>query len=211
MKKLLVLPAIAAVIMSSCAGNPEGKKAEVQDSVATEQIATLAGEVFNVDAAQSKVVWTGTKVTGAHTGTIAIKSGSLNAENGVLTGGTFTLDLNTISSTDLEGEYKEKLDTHLKSADFFDAAQFPEATFVVTKVEAGATAQDAKISGNLTIKGVTKNISFDAKVIESNATTIKTEADFNIVRADWGVNYEGKKDDLISAEINFKVSLVATK
>lgn len=211
MKKLLVLPAIAAVIMSSCAGNPEGKKAEVQDSVATEQIATPAGEVFNVDAAQSKVVWTGTKVTGAHTGTIAIKSGSLNAENGVLTGGTFTLDLNTISSTDLEGEYKEKLDTHLKSADFFDAAQFPEATFVVTKVEAGATAQDAKISGNLTIKGVTKNISFDAKVIESNATTIKTEADFNIVRADWGVNYEGKKDDLISAEINFKVSLVATK
>lgn len=211
MKKLLVLPAIAAVIMSSCAGNPEGKKAEVQDSVATEQIATPVGEVFNVDAAQSKVVWTGTKVTGAHTGTIAIKSGSLNAENGVLTGGTFTLDLNTISSTDLEGEYKEKLDTHLKSADFFDAAQFPEATFVVTKVEAGATAQDAKISGNLTIKGVTKNISFDAKVIESNATTIKTEADFNIVRADWGVNYEGKKDDLISAEINFKVSLVATK
>jgi polyisoprenoid-binding protein YceI len=202
MKKLLVLPAIAAVIMSSCAGNPEGKKAEVQDSVATEQIATPAGEVFNVDAAQSKVVWTGT---------IAIKSGSLNVDNGVLTGGTFALDLNTISSTDLEGEYKEKLDGHLKSADFFDVAKFPEATFVVTKTEAGITAQDVKISGNLTIKGITKNISFDAKVIESNATTIKTEADFNIVRADWGVSYEGKKDDLISAEINFKVSLVATK
>ncbi|MEJ5144180.1 MULTISPECIES: YceI family protein [unclassified Sphingobacterium] len=211
MKKLLVLPAIAAVIMSSCAGNPEGKKAEVQDSVATEQIATPAGEVFNVDATQSKVVWTGTKVTGAHTGTIAIKSGSLNVNNGVLTGGTFTLDLNTISSTDLEGEYKEKLDGHLKAADFFDVAKFPEATFVVTKAEAGATAQDVKISGNLTIKGITKNISFDAKVIESTATTIKTEADFNIVRADWGVSYEGKKDDLISAEINFKVSLVATK
>lgn len=211
MKRLLVLPAIAAVIMSSCAGNPEGKKADVQDSVATEQIATPAGEVFNVDVAQSKVVWTGTKVTGAHTGTIVIKSGALNADNGVLTGGTFTLDLNTISATDLEGEYKEKLDGHLKAADFFDVAKFPEATFVVTKVEAGATAQDVKISGNLTIKGITKNISFDSKVIESNATTIKTEADFNIVRADWGVNYEGKKDDLISAEINFKVSLVATK
>lgn len=210
MKKLLVLPVIAAVIMSSCAGNPEGKKAEVQDSVATEQIVKV-GEEYQVDAAQSKVVWTGTKVTGAHTGTIAIKSGSLHVDNGVLTGGTFSLDLNTISSTDLEGEYKDKLDGHLKSEDFFDVAQFPEATFVVTKTEAGATAQDVKVSGNLTIKGITKNISFDAKVVESNATTIKTEADFNIVRADWGVNYEGKKDDLISAEINFKVTLVANK
>lgn len=169
------------------------KKAEVQDSVATEQIATPAGEVYQVDVAQSKVVWTGTKVTGAHTGTIAIKSGTLSVDNGVLTGGTFALDLSTISSTDLEGEYKEKLDGHLKAADFFDVAKFPEATFVITKAEAGATPQDVKISGNLTIKGVTKNISFDTKVVESTATTIKTEADFNIVRADWGVSYEGKK------------------
>ncbi|UIR57176.1 YceI family protein [Sphingobacterium sp. SRCM116780] len=211
MKKLFLLPAIAAVIMSSCAGNPEGKKATTQDSVSTEQVTTPVGDAFQVDAAQSKVVWTGTKVTGKHTGTIAIKSGSLTADKGVLTGGTFALDLNTITSTDLEGEYKEKLNSHLKAADFFDVAKFPEATFVITKVEPGATAQDLKIAGNLTIKGITKNISFDAKVTESTSTTIKTNADFNIARADWGVSYAGKQDDLISAEINFKVSLVATK
>ncbi|MGJ1390565.1 YceI family protein [Sphingobacterium spiritivorum] len=210
MKKIILFSAFAALVLSSCAGNPEGKKAETSDSTAIVEN-TVSGNSFTVDTAQSKVVWTGTKVTGQHTGTVVVKSGSIQIDNNALVGGTFTLDMNSISSTDLEGEYKDKLDGHLKAADFFDAAQFPEATFVISKVEAGATASDVKVTGNLTIKGITKSISFDTKVLESTDSVIKTHADFNIERADWGVNYAGKEDDLISKQINFKIDIVANK
>ena len=121
MKKITLLSAIAALVLASCAGNPEGKKAETKDSVVVTQ-SEVVGTTFNVDTAASKVVWTGTKVTGKHTGTVNIKSGSLTVDNGALTAGNVVLDMNSISSTDLEGEYKEKLDGHLKADDFFGVA-----------------------------------------------------------------------------------------
>ncbi|MBD1428072.1 YceI family protein [Sphingobacterium litopenaei] len=209
MKKLVLFAAVASLVLASCAGNPEGKKAEATDSVAVAD--SVAGNTYTVDTTQSQLVWKGTKVTGAHEGTVAIKSGSLFVDNGAITGGNFVLDMNTISSTDLDGEYKEKLDGHLKADDFFAVATFPEASFQITEVKAGATANDVVISGNLTIKGISKNITFDAKVDEVSDSVVKSSADFNIAREDWGVTYEGKKDDLISKEINFKVTIVANK
>ncbi|MCA5004609.1 YceI family protein [Sphingobacterium bovistauri] len=209
MKKLVLFAAVASLVLASCAGNPDGKKAETKDSVAVAQATT--GTSYTVDTTQSQLVWTGTKVTGAHTGTVTIKSGSLNVDNGTISGGNFVLDMNTINSTDLEGEYKDKLDGHLKADDFFAVANFPEASFEITEVKAGATAADVVISGNLTIKGLSKNITFDAKVGEVTDAVAKYTADFNIKREDWGVTYEGKKDDLISKEINFKVTIVANK
>jgi len=169
------------------------------------------GVAFTVDAAASKIVWTGTKVTGKHEGTIQIKSGSLNVDNGEITGGNFVLDMHSINTTDLEGEYKEKLDGHLKADDFFAVEKNPEASFAITEIKAGATPDAVVVSGNLTIKGVSKNITFDATVTDKTDTEVKVNADFNIAREDWGISYEGKKDDLISKEINFKVSLVAKK
>lgn len=210
MKKITLLSAIAALVLASCAGNPEGKKAETKDSVVVTQ-SEVVGTTFNVDTAASKVVWTGTKVTGKHTGTVNIKSGSLTVDNGALTAGNVVLDMTSISSTDLEGEYKEKLDGHLKADDFFGVATHPEASFTITEVKPGATANDITVSGNLIIKGVSKNITFDAKVVEATDATIKATANFNITRADWGVSYEGKSDDLISKEINFDINLAANK
>lgn len=210
MKKIALLAIAASVVLASCAGNPEGKKAETTDSVETTAPA-VEGVAYTVDAAASKVEWTGTKVTGAHHGVITITSGSLTTDAGKIIGGSFVLDMNTISSTDLEGEWKEKLDGHLKNEDFFDVAKFPEAKFDITSIAAGTAADDVKVSGNLTIKGVSKNISFDAKVVELTDAVVKVNADFNIAREDWGVSYSGKEDDLISKEINFKVSLTAKK
>ncbi len=209
MKKIVLLAAVAGLVLASCAGNPEGKKAETTDSVET--TTEVVGVDYTVDAQESKVVWTGTKVTGSHTGTVGVKSGALHVDGNKITGGNFVLDLNTINTTDLEGEYKDKLDGHLKSEDFFDVANHPEAKFEITNVEAGATENELKVSGNLTIKGTSKNITFDAKVAELTDASAKVDADFNIAREDWGVNYAGKADDLISKEINFKVSLVAKK
>lgn len=209
MKKLVLFSAAAAMVLASCAGNPEGKKAETKDSVET--IEQTVGAAYTVDTATTKVMWKGTKVSGFHEGTINVKSGILNVDSGAITGGNFVLDMNSISSTDLEGEYKDKLDGHLKADDFFGVATNPEASFTISEVKPGATANDVIISGNLVIKGISKNITFDAKVEEITDATVKASADFNILREDWGVTYEGKKDDLISKEINFRINLVANK
>lgn len=206
----MLFSAVATLLLASCAGNPEGKKAETTDSVEVANVIQV-GYALPVDVAASKVVWKGTKVTGAHEGTVAIKSGTITVDNNQITAGEFILDMNTISSTDLEGEYKDKLDGHLKADDFFAVANNPEASFVITGVKTGATPNDYVISGNLTIKGITKNITFDAQVKEISEASVVATADFNILREDWGVSYEGKKDDLISKEINFKITLVAKK
>ena len=205
---MTVVAAAAALILSACAGNPEGKKADTADAV---EAGESVGTSYEVDTNKSSLVWKGTKVTGAHEGTVAIKSGALLVDNEVLTGGNFVLDLNTISSTDLEGEYKDKLDGHLKNEDFFNVEAHPEASFQITEVREGASANNVVIAGNLTIKGISKNITFDADVEEITETTVKVKADFNIAREDWGLNYSGQQDDLISKEINFKVNLVANK
>ncbi len=208
MKKVCLSLAAGALILSSCVSNPEGKKAETTDSV--EATSTVgAGASLAVDTAASTVVWTGRKVSGQHHGDVKISSGSLTVDGGKLTGGNFVIDLTTINTQDLSGEYKGKLDGHLKSEDFFDVANHPQATFEVTSVGEGTEPGVVTVSGNLTIRGVSKNITFDARVDEATDTSVKASADFNIAREDWGVSYAGQADDLISKEINLKITLVA--
>lgn len=208
MNKITIVAATAAVVLASCAGNPEGKRSDASDAVELTSD-EVAGTLYTVDPAQSQLVWVGTKVTGRHTGTVDVKSGSIIVDNSTVVGGNFVLDLTTINTTDLEGESKENLDGHLKNEDFFNVEQYPEATFQITEVKAGSTDNELVISGNLTIKDQTKNISFDANVEELTETTVKAVANFNILREEWGVNYSGKEDDLISKEINFDITLVA--
>ncbi len=208
MKKAFLFVGAGALVLASCVGNPEGKKAETTDSVElTESIGS--GAELAVSTSDSKVEWVGRKVSGQHNGDVAIKSGSLFVDEGKLTGGNFVIDLSTINALDLSGEYKDKLDGHLKSEDFFDVANHPEATFEITEVRDGAEAGQVVVSGNLTIRGVTKNITFDANVEEVTDSAVKATADFNIAREDWGVSYAGQADDLISKEINLKITLVA--
>ena len=207
MKKVSLLFGASALILVSCVGNPEGKKAETTDSVET--VSDANGTQLNVDTAQSTVKWLGKKVTGQHDGTVKITSGTLTVKDGKLSGGRFTIDLTTINNNDLEGEYKQKLENHLRSADFFDVENHPEATFEITSIADGANAGTLTVSGNLTIRGVTKNITFDATASQVSEVSVVADADFNIAREDWGVSYKGQADDLISKEINFKIHLVA--
>jgi len=209
MKKITMLSAVAGCVLASCAGNPEGKKAETTDAVGTALEA--AGTVYTVDPQASKLVWTGTKVTGSHTGTVDIKSGVLSVDGDKVSGGRFVVDMPTLVDTSLEGEANAMLTGHLKSDDFFDVENHPEATFEITNVDVGETENSLKVSGDLTIRGISKNITFDATVADLTDASATVDADFNIAREDWGVTYTGKADDLISKEINFKVSLVAVK
>lgn len=209
MKKILVLFLSAGVFMTSCVSNPEGSKAETSDAkAATEEV---IGQNYTIDIESSTLLWTGSKVTGQHFGNVAFKSGTIHVDNGSITGGDFILDMNTIVSNDLEGEYKEQLEGHLKSDDFFSVEEYPESQFAITEVKTGENEGELVISGNLTIKGISKNITFDANIEELSDSLVRAKADFNIAREDWGVNYAGKADDLISKEINFKLDITAVK
>jgi len=117
----------------------------------------------------SSVTWKGYKVTGSHTGSIALKQGSLEFKEGKLVGGEFIIDMATIVNTDLEGDYKAKLEGHLKSDDFFGVATFPTAKLEFTKVK--STGKNSyEVTANLTIKEKTNPVTFDISVYGSKAT-----------------------------------------
>lgn len=140
-------------------------------------------EKKEVKLEKSKVTWKGYKVTGSHYGTVALKSGHFEFEGDKLIGGTFVVDLTTLQSEDLSGEYKAKLEGHLKSPDFFGVENHPEAKLEITK--ATASGKNAyNVEGNLTIKGQTQPISFPLSVYGSKAT-----ATLKVDRAQYGLKY----------------------
>lgn len=206
MKRVLVLAGMSAFLFASCVSNPEGEKAETTEAA---EAASAEGTELAINTAASNVEWQGNKVTGQHTGDVQIKEGTVIVQDGKLTAGKIVIDLTTINDKDLEGEFKGKLEGHLKSEDFFDVANHPEATLEITDVKDGAEAGTIVVSANLTIRGITKNITFNANVAEATDTSFKANADFNIEREDWNVSYAGKPDDLISKQINFKINLEA--
>jgi polyisoprenoid-binding protein YceI len=220
----------ALVLMASCTDAPESDQAKTSEA----QTAATAtnGESWMVDTAQSRLEWIGTKVTGYHTGSIPIKSGSLTVSNDSLAAGRFTMDMSRLAVTgpkEVDAASNQKLLGHLQSPDFFDVASHPEASFEITGVQPFAGAvQDTTdprqeeiseykvanpthtISGNLTIKGVTKNIAFPARVTISG-NQLEALAKFNIDRRQWNITYPGKPDDLIRDDIHMGIAIRATK
>ena len=198
MKRTVV--ALAAVVMSlgAMAVTPEGEgKASINTS-------------------DSKLEWVGEKVTGKHWGTVNIKSGSLMVNGDKITGGEVVIDFTSISVDDLQGEYKGKLEGHLKSDDFFSAEKNPNGTFKIKKVaeKAGKNGNTHVITGDMTIKGITKEISFPARVT-MNDGEIKAFASFTLDRTLWDIKYGSGSffDDLgdktIYDDFQVKFSLVA--
>ncbi len=167
----------------------------------------IDGEKKEVNAETSTVTWKAYKVTGSHTGTVALKSGALMFEGDKLTGGEFTVDMTSINTTDLEGDYKNKLDGHLKSADFFGVEGNPTSTMVFTNVAASGK-NSYKVTGDLTIKGITKPITFDVSVYGSKATaTLKVDrAEYN-VRYGSGSFFDDLGDKTIYDEFDLVVDL----
>ena len=150
----------------------------------TVSFTTRDGNKKEIKTDKSKVVWKGYKVTGSHEGTIAIQSGFLNFEADKLTGGEFVIDMTTINTTDMEGEYKGKLDGHLKSGDFFDIATYPTAALVFTNVK--STGKNAySVTGDLTIKGKTNPVKFTISIYGNKAT-----ASLKIDRTKFGIEYK---------------------
>lgn len=217
MKKIALFLS-AAALLAACNNPGDAEKAATTD---TQAVTATEGTAYKIDSA-TRITWTGFKPTGKHDGTFKVSEGSLLVNNNALTGGSFTIDINTLTNLDLAGDAKQKegLEGHLKSPDFFDVQKYPTAKFEITSVEPYVADSTSKtkdathlIKGNLTLKDSTKNIAFPAKVTV-DANTVAAFADFNIDRTLWGMNYKGPnnpQDWVISKEVNIKLSVSASK
>jgi rhodanese-related sulfurtransferase len=163
----------------------------------TVAVATLEGE-RPVDLAESRVEWTGRNLLNRHTGLLPLAAGKLLFRHGWLVAGEFTLDLAGLTCTDLaDPQQNATLVAHLKSDDFLDVARFPAAWFILRKVEPvhGATpgAPNLRLSGDLTLKAVTRPLSFLAVAGRTPEGRPAMQAAFAFDRTLWNVRYGSGK------------------
>jgi len=211
-------------LVTACSSG--GQKTETTSAKEVEN--TSFDKSFTTDLEKSVINWQGWKPTGTHVGTIQLISGKLTLKDGTLVGGQFVINMNSIVDLDLEdADMNAKLVGHLKSADFFETEKYPESKFIITSVvpidgttvdkekEKGDIIPTHAITGNLTMKDVTKSITFNAKVEISENQILASTNQFYIDRVDWNVKYGSKKifadlqDKFINDEIGLTINLMA--
>ena len=145
--------------------------------------------VFIADS--SKIVWTGKKTSGQHYGTVKLASGSVTVDSSLVTEGTFEIDMNTITVEDIdEGSGKTDLEAHLKDTAFFFTSTHPRSTFKLKEINR-LDGNSFRVKGDLTIKGITNEVTFPAHVnFDGNKVHIKGE--MNIDRTKWDIRFKSK-------------------
>lgn len=219
-----IIPAFALILLLAACGGNTSDKAETTEQ---QEAAAASGVTFQIDTTATAVNWQATHKGGLapRFGIIKVSGGSLSAEDGQLTAGDLEVSLAGLQvdpkSVTEEGKKYSDLEGHLKSADFFDVEKYPSAKFVITGVAPYDSTQQKSllagatniISGNLTLKDSTLNISFPAQVAVTD-NDITAKAKFTIDRTAWGVNYktEGSPEDwIISKEVEVGFDLKAVK
>lgn len=219
-----------ALVLASCGNNKE-----TVETTEAQAVGEAVGETLQVDTSASEVNWRGYKPTGQHWGIIPITSGEVNVDGNGVTGGKFVFDITKLEVHDLEvgSDGHGKLTGHLLSEDFFDATNYPEATFEITAVEAFSSSDSVEnkeefasdntpksnqdqmvanpthwVSGNLTMRGTTKNIKFPAAISASNGT-VTAQAGFNIDRTEWGLMYGDEAGAVDKAQDQFIYNTVS--
>lgn len=219
MKKTTSTLFIAALLLLTFSCKKDGAK---NASDAVNANSTEGATEYSVNTDESVIEWTGSKQTGKHTGTIKLSEGTIYVKENKVVGGTFTMDMNTISANDLEPDDKAQLEGHLKGTTvpekddhFFNIRKYPTAKFEITNIhlEQGKTL----VAGNLTIKETTKNIQFPAIVnVNDHKVSIVSDS-FIIDRTQWKVNYGSKTvfqdlgDKFVNDEIELRVDVKASR
>lgn len=219
MKKLGIGILSAALFLAACedpaANKPKATTANTaaaNSNANTAATATAAnatpaqtkGATLPLSAENSKIEFTGSKVTGKHDGGFRAFTGTIDLvgdkpeESKV----SVEIDVNSIYSDD------DKLTGHLKTADFFDVEKYPKASFVSTKIvpDAAKGAGNYTVTGDFNLHGQTKAITFPAR-IEVKNDKVEVDAEFSINRKDFGIVYAGKTDDLIRDDVVIKLDL----
>lgn len=168
---------------------------------------------INIDPVKSKISWTGQKIVGgSHNGEIKIKNGTMELKNDQIVKGTFVIDMNSISNLDLEDkDYNSKLVGHLKSDDFFGVEKYPTATFNVTKSTKFVNGK-ATVTGDITIKGTTKQITAVVNKSNNNYNT-RMEIDRSQFDVRYGSNsfFDNLGDKAIDNIFVLDINLVGTQ
>lgn len=220
MKSLIKLSFIFLAVGLVFACKPKGDKAATGEA---SEVSSAMGKEYAVDLANSSVLWEGVKVTGKHNGSINLSDGKIVFAEGALSGGSFTLDMNTITDLDLDGKMKDNLENHLKGTvegketDFFNVPKFPTAKFEITKATKLMNNEKANYSvyGNLTIKDITKEVGFMAQVDNADGMVSVSTPPFTIDRTEWDIKFrstkffEGLADKAINDEIGLQINLSA--
>jgi len=212
----LALPALLALALFACDNKPDAPAAATGPAVASTvstaaaAAATPAGTVsYAIDSATSKIEWTGAKITGKHDGSFAKFTGAIEVPGGKAEAGMVHLVIDTTSLT----ADPDKLAGHLKSPDFFDVQKYPTATFDSTSIAAtpgGPNGATHAITGNLTLHGQTKSITFPA-TISTDGGKITAKSEFSIARKDFGLVYPGMPNDLIKDDVSIRLTIDAAK
>ena len=188
------------LVISSCT-NTETNKQETSSEI---QEVNSVMKSLNINTSTSSVEWKGVMVgIYSHNGFVSIKEGNLVWQGNSITGGSITIDMETMTQSDsLYKTEENKLVAHLESPDFFDVANFPTATFEITSSEKSTNT----VYGNLTVRGIT-----DSEVVEDVIFDVEKKSATGTLKFDrqkYGVTYKGsKKDMLVGDEVEMTISL----
>jgi polyisoprenoid-binding protein YceI len=192
----------ATVSNTAVATNAGSTTAEANSN--TRSVAPAKGDVLAVTPESSKIEWIGSKVTGKHDGGFRQFTGTIDLVNAKAEESAVSVEIDTTSIYSDNADLTE----HLKSADFFDVEKFPKGSFRSSKIVADPAkgADVYNVTGDLTLHGVTKSVSFPA-TIKVNDADVTVNADFSINRKDFEINYAGMANDLIRDGVVMKLEL----
>lgn len=217
-----ILSIMLIIFVAACEQAPKADKATITEA---HPVKESEGNPYLVDTVNSEVQWIGTKPTGKHVGRFKLQEGKLFIKDTIVTGGNIIIKMNSLENIDLsktDTTLQRKLENELKGPLFFHVTEFPVATFEITSVsdfspsvgnEVLMKNANYTVQGNLTIKNITKNISFPA-IIKFEKGVITALANFNIDRTLWGMTYRADKsmqDKLINSAVNIEFRLKATR
>jgi polyisoprenoid-binding protein YceI len=215
--QIFITSAISAMLLVAC-GPSEAEMQAAREQAVADSLASVAAmeRIANIDGAASTVKWHGTMLgIKKHYGNVTIADGTLAFKGPLVTGGNFTVDLNTIRPTDDEDyDYNEEgaekntksmLTGHLKSADFFDVANHPRASFEIIRVE-GSTAY-----GNLTVRGRTHEEKVTDIRVSEEGGQVTASGTLVFDRQKYGVSWStGVQDAVLSDNIELEITLVGS-
>lgn len=194
---------VSVACFTGCGNPADGvEEATVTAGSKDASVAAVAGAKVYTISADSKISFTGSKITGSHSGGFNTFSGSIAVADGAIVAPSkVEIDMDSTWSD------SDRLTGHLKNADFFDVPTYPTSTFEFTGIEAGADGLQT-VTGSLTLHGVTKSISFPAQVsVTDSEVTLKAE--FFIKRFDFDIVFKGRADDLIRDEVVINLDIKA--
>lgn len=204
--------------------------AKFEDVSKSDVAITENATIFKIDTKESIITWVGTKVTGKHNGTFAVSEGKVSVKNKKVVAGSFTIDIASLKVLNMPDDVEtHKLKGHLLSKDFFSVEEFPTAKFTIIEIKPYQAMNNPideekdpeytlanpthSITGNFELKGITKRITFPAKITIDKAK-VEAEAKFNINRTDWGMTYGTNKslgNKLIKPTVHIGFKVIGNK